>query len=556
MAQKIMGYDETAPVDGRLKPLSKIDGRRDLVRKNGLTTDDGENHLIGFSEYTTHYLLSWSETLWDDYKSAAGPKGAADLRGLYEVDQFQQTLPAVRRGLANIPTYMIFDDHDVTDDWNLDQQWQKETTASPLGTRLITCALYAYWLFQAWGNDPDTFDAQFVARMQAFCDLFAQKAGSPAAADTKDYDDFIRTAVGPFTGFGTRPNWSYTVPCTPPIFVLDTRTSRDLQPRGSGPGLINKKGQGGLKHSIDQARTQGILDLSTMPLVMVSATPFWPVQFIELLQRRKIVKGGSSPEADLEFWRNNLRAHTDFLLEIMKSYNPASIVFLSGDVHYSFTGHTALYAGAVDPQTDIDKKRRTGGKYVDIYQLTSSAFKNENSDAALSRHGFSNALSGLITSVNIDNDWVNYLFDNQVDVSMNSQSFMSALMRMQEPGSFMLPQIYLMNVANMRGGPLLMPDYLFKILTLKVKHVPRWREQVQLYDHRGSSGAYITTEANVGLVTFDGQSLTHDLYGIQDIGQNVPLNLNVPMAVHHALPLARLAPKIWGPGRVKLRLGR
>ena len=97
-----------------------------------------------------------------------------------------------------------------------------------------------------------------------------------------------------------------------------------------------------MKHSIDQARTQGILDLSTMPLVMVSATPFWPVQFIELLQRRKIVKGGSSPEADLEFWRNNLRAHTDFLLEIMKSYNPASIVFLRRRALQLHRPHCAL----------------------------------------------------------------------------------------------------------------------------------------------------------------------------------------------------------------------
>ena len=36
---------------------------------------------------------------------------------------FERGLAKVRRVLANIPTYMIFDDHDVTDDWNLNPLW-------------------------------------------------------------------------------------------------------------------------------------------------------------------------------------------------------------------------------------------------------------------------------------------------------------------------------------------------------------------------------------------------------------------------------------------------
>jgi hypothetical protein len=544
LARKIMGYDETAPVDGKLKALSTIDGRKDLVLKNGLTTDDGENHLIGFSEYAAHYLLNWSEAVWDGYERKLGPGKKSkldDLPGLVEVDSFRQTLPAVRRALANIPTYMIFDDHDVTDDWNLDQQWQQETSASPLGTRLITCAMYAYWLFQAWGNDPDRFDAKFVARVQAFCDLFAQKAGSPSADDTKPFDEFIRTAVHPSIGFGTPPSWSYVIPCTPPIFVLNTRTSRALKTRGRGAGLINDDGQKELRRIIEHAKRDGSLDLSTMPLVMVSATPFWPVQFIDLLQRGQVVAGGSAQAADLEFWRNNLRAHTDFLLGLIRNFSPSSIVFLSGDVHYGFTGHTALYSG-VDVKADVDGKRKTGDKFVDIYQLTSSAFKNENSHAALSRHWYSKPSSPLITGVDIDNDWVNYLFDDQRDVQMNGQSFMNALLQMQGHEDFVVPQVYLMNIANVRGGPLLMPDYLFRNLNLKVTGGPRWREEVELFDHRGSSGAYVTSEAHVGLVTFNGRSLTHDLYGLEDPGTDVPV--------------ARLAPKTWGPARVPLRLGR
>jgi len=60
----------------------------------------------------------------------------------------------VRRALANVPTYMIFDDHDVTDDWNLTARWRDRVRASPAGRRIVANALAAYWAFQGWGNDP------------------------------------------------------------------------------------------------------------------------------------------------------------------------------------------------------------------------------------------------------------------------------------------------------------------------------------------------------------------------------------------------------------------
>jgi len=66
--------------------------------------------------------------------------------------EFRATLPQVRRALANIATYTICDDHDVTDDWFLDGAWCRNVLASPLGKRVVRNALLAYCLFQAWGN--------------------------------------------------------------------------------------------------------------------------------------------------------------------------------------------------------------------------------------------------------------------------------------------------------------------------------------------------------------------------------------------------------------------
>jgi hypothetical protein len=49
---------------------------------------------------------------------------------------------------------MMFDDHDVTDDWNFSLNWASDVQGSDVGARIVGNALYAFWLFQGWGNDP------------------------------------------------------------------------------------------------------------------------------------------------------------------------------------------------------------------------------------------------------------------------------------------------------------------------------------------------------------------------------------------------------------------
>ena len=54
--------------------------------------------------------------------------------------------------LANVPTLMIFDDHEVTDDWNLHADWVARVNASAMGPQVLRNALAAYAVFQDWGN--------------------------------------------------------------------------------------------------------------------------------------------------------------------------------------------------------------------------------------------------------------------------------------------------------------------------------------------------------------------------------------------------------------------
>lgn len=65
--------------------------------------------------------------------------------------------------LANCATYMIFDDHEVTDDWFLNASWMNRVRASPFGRNGVRNGVIAYVAFQGWGNHPARF-ARHLAR--------------------------------------------------------------------------------------------------------------------------------------------------------------------------------------------------------------------------------------------------------------------------------------------------------------------------------------------------------------------------------------------------------
>jgi len=146
--------------------------------------DPGEviakSHLLTFSEFCAMYLLVWSDALWprpftpsdfDDIypgvsltKTVTYPEGG---KATFETKQskrftrentaltsFLLSLPKVRRALANVATYMLLDDHEVTDDFFIDRLWMRNVSTSQEALAVIRNGLLAYALFQAWGNVP------------------------------------------------------------------------------------------------------------------------------------------------------------------------------------------------------------------------------------------------------------------------------------------------------------------------------------------------------------------------------------------------------------------
>jgi hypothetical protein len=251
--------------DTRFREL-KPGNRRKLVYETAkLTTEDPDNHILTFGEFCAMYLVSWSHTLWpvtfpeagDVFEDAPDARSLLLFANLYAdsratLIEFVSTLRQVRRVLANVPSYMMFDDHDVTDDWNMIRAWCERVYKQPLGRRVVQNGLATYAVFQAWGNTPE----RFAAGEPGGALLGAIAAWSDSKGMNTTAEQQIGRIVGipesltnPFTpGPGlvqlTRASdalqWHYSIQGPNfEILMLDTRTRRGYgQDRGAAPAHI------------------------------------------------------------------------------------------------------------------------------------------------------------------------------------------------------------------------------------------------------------------------------------------------------------------------------
>jgi hypothetical protein len=303
-----------------------IYGRAKLADAAKLTSDTASNHLFTFGEFAAMYLVAWSADTWPAAFPPAtqaipsarwipSPKilwqrrqYASEARSLARA---HQALPAVRRALANHPSYMIFDDHDVTDDWNLTSAWREGVHQSPTGRRVVANALAAYWAFQGWGNDPDRYDASFKDTISCF---LTQRGDIDAATFEHTLWSFDR--------------WCFHVPTDPPTIFLDTRTQREYDSPEGAARLIGHAGRTAALAAVERAgHTPG------HPLILVSPVPVYGLALQERAQ--KFLKGMVGSYAiDLEEWQSNLQGLVDFMTFLIDELKLPSCLFISGDVHY------------------------------------------------------------------------------------------------------------------------------------------------------------------------------------------------------------------------------
>ncbi|OEE57472.1 hypothetical protein [Enterovibrio norvegicus] len=338
------------PLYGRSDTLPKTTINHGLIKRllkagpepifSSRTTD---NHLISFNEFIAMYLLVWSPSLWatiplPEANAIAGLSDENKARWTSEKNElthFCAGLKQVRRLFAHIPTYMIFDDHDITDDFNLTVGWERAVYDSPFAQSIITNGMLGYFFCQGWGNDPDAFDDNFWRTITRF-------VAEPTPSTLNDATQLIHHFE----------RWHYTLPTTPKVVVIDTRTRRWRSESS------NNKPSGLMDWESLMDFQQDVINANAV--VVVSPAPMFGVKFIETLQRI-VTMCGQPLATDSENWMAH-PGSANALLNIFKHpKTPKNFVILSGDVHYSFA-------------YDIRLRFRKGSPR--IWQITCSGFRN------------------------------------------------------------------------------------------------------------------------------------------------------------------------------------
>ncbi|WP_286803892.1 alkaline phosphatase D family protein [Marinobacter sp. UBA2498] len=321
------------------------------VRKPVFTTANAGNHLISFAEVMAMYLLVWSPEPWACVTSAE-PVDDPDELARYRkeqaaIDEFRKSLPQAARAMANVPVYMIFDDHDVTDDWNLSALWETTAYEHPFSRRIIGNALLGYLLCQGWGNQPGNF-GQLIEQ----CQRLFESSNGQHELDTAIQDDLIDQLFH-------FQHWHYSLPTSPRLVVLDTRTHRwRSEIRRSHPsGLMDWESLTDFQHEI----------MGEDAVVVVSPAPMFGVKLIEMIQR-VFTFFGKPLLVDAENWMAHRGAASVLLNIFGHPRTPRHFVILSGDVHYSFA-------------YDVRVRHKQNGPRV--WQITSSGIKNEFPNALL-----------------------------------------------------------------------------------------------------------------------------------------------------------------------------
>lgn len=272
--------------------------------------------------------------------------------------------PIVRWLLATIPTAMVFDDHDVVDDWNLSAPWLEQIAREPWWDDRIAGGLVSYWLYQHWGNLTPS-----------------QLADDDLALAVAERDDATDLLFGRVDGWRldrsspTTTRWStardLAGTATARLVLADTRNSRHLVE--------------GERTTIDAAEMAWVEERSRVDrdgvdhLLFGSSLPWLLPHGVHHLERWGEALGAGRwgrvgrrfaetfrAGNDTEHWPSFGRSFDDLgaLLHSVGSGEegtaPATALVLSGDVHFSY-----LAPAEVGP-----------GTTARVVQLVSSPFRH------------------------------------------------------------------------------------------------------------------------------------------------------------------------------------
>jgi hypothetical protein len=319
--------DQVYVDEGALKTRERIRERR------GTDTPPGEE-VTDYEEYSWLYEEAWSD-------------------------------PIIRWLLSTVSTSMSWDDHDMSDDWNISAAWLEEMRQKSWWHRRATSGVMSYWVYQHLGNlSPQSLDED---------ELYNRVRGNVHA--TTELREFAANAHT--TGSGTRWSFCRDLDGTRVIFI-DSRAGRVLDP--SERSIVDEEEWDWvLEHA--QGDFDHIVFATTVPFLLSPG-----LHHLEAWNERVAdgAWGGLAARvaekmrraADFDHWASFSRSFQCMreLLEQLaagrRGRAPASITILSGDVHHAYlmeiglrgeggSGGSAVYQAVCSPyRNPLELKER------------------------------------------------------------------------------------------------------------------------------------------------------------------------------------------------------
>ena len=428
-------YKYEKPVD--FKPGTRSDIARDFGGFTAMLVnkpDNAKSHLFGLGEYYAMYLLVWSPVLWCD----SFPKGK-DIcenvkqakvwdREVFELESFSRNLWRVRRAIANIPTYTICDDHDVSDDWYLNREWCCRVLGKPLGRRVVQNALLAYAVFQAWGNTPAQFDRTKVGyKLLTSATKWSESAGTDHLAWEKVSQYLGIPRIDIETNLPKFKldedvlildrdeevlDWHFTIRSFKhEVIVLDTRTWRGY-PLGSAidpPMLLTHKAfeeqiQKPLRET-DLLNATGEFEIEAT--VVVLPTNLVGLWIIDAVQKWDVEQGKVFNSDAGDAWNFHELAFVKLLAEFFK--RRARVIVLTGDIHYAAAVRLSYWSDRHfgDSPTEINRQDAcsTGEEKEGVLGLNGANYKSSFQYSVLAQ---------LTASALINEEWKTHLIHTNI----------------------------------------------------------------------------------------------------------------------------------------------
>ncbi|HEU0129001.1 MAG TPA: alkaline phosphatase D family protein, partial [Pseudonocardiaceae bacterium] len=276
-----------------------IASRRDIDEPPG-------EELKDFEEYTHLYKLAWTD-------------------------------PANRWLLSTLPSSMIFDDHDVRDDWNTSATERQQMAATSWWQERIVGALSSYWVYQHIGNlstkqrNEDPIWQLILAGRESSTEVDVTEALDQLADRADKQPDSYR--------------WSYSHDLGDTrVIVVDSRAARILAPDQRSmldpqeTKWLDEHLRGGFDH---------VLIGTSLPFLLspgLHNLEAWSEAVAEGAWGKRAAKVGERLRqgADFEHWaafQEGFQEVAAMVLEVAEGKRgdpPATVTFLSGDVHHSY----------------------------------------------------------------------------------------------------------------------------------------------------------------------------------------------------------------------------